>query len=1317
MPDTAKPTLTLDILTIDTLFAALLNGSSITVGGGDGEQVLIENNMTKRMLYWYWQHRTVWAGNSKREQAIALVEAAQTQGQNTLIETEEARLGAGRRYTLSRIDAHRFAGVQRFASEKNPPDRFTYLVERKANLFEGRNGSGKTSLLNLLVWCLTGKLFRSQRPPEAMNAGVDILRNLIGGEGEEPSEQFMTMASVTPLPRDWELAGEEHEDLPIDTWVKLTFKDEDGRKYVIKRTLSRGARGKIQERVTGLGALDLDGKAVQVGTLMPGLLPYIRLGSESDMGKAVAELTGLNELVALSKHAGKTQAKISKDLVKGKKREIEGVEERFEEYRQMAIKNLGEFDQLKELDFPSLSIENPKGGLTAAKEKIESALSVLFGDAKSILGMTFDPTSSQSRKEVGIMAAQALGAISPSSLAGLASASRLATLGNLTEEEIGTVRARIQELKRVAAEFLALSQNPEQSSRLRLYALIGKWGHTAHSQDAEFQDCPTCAETLDGKLDPVTKRPVRDHLREAISSEKDYLAQQLIEWATNTRGELINILCDALRGECERKLPPKPVDLIFEALSNELFLADCFRGVLSPIKTIAEKLCREHFSELPKFQEPPSELIPGCAGTQLQETVDRLVRAIAFAEWRICNGTECKLAFKRIIGWKNDGNSEQPNEVAGSPCLTVYLENLRSISESTVPIEDAVSRCLDMENQLNVHDDLQAGLANMKIAAEALPPIIGLGELAERQVDALRQTLHQKTLDWQDKIYRSASKIAPTLKESTVDAKGQLGFQSETQGFATSSEHISNSSAFRANLLGFFLAFWEHYLNHRGGLNLLILDDPHELLDPENREKLANAIPQLLKIGCQPLITTNDSAFAKLTALGFKRLGLGADLDHRSIHAINRLRSCIDLPISADLLEKKRKTFSANEDDDTAALDYANQFRIHVEARLADLFENPATDGLDLHTFSNYLSKVRALAGSPPSDLFESKVFRNFLNDDALKDGSNCIRILNQAHHADAGLVTYMQVDEVKDDLKRILKLVNDIHEEYRRWCKREKLEQMTTVVRLPTGRKLLDKDVECIPDLAAFAVGPSGGEGDEFVEPVPKSWFEGKSLFALKAHNMGFAAKSKSILIVNSDEDFVEDGRWAVVLTGQQIFVRRVLRDPNREDMIFLSSETENPLHRAPPMSFKPHEIKLLKVVGVLFNSQPLSVRPERSNEAVEIEETTILNQVEIGFKVRRDSAVPFALPNQTVLGGEKIMIDDLSRNKEEIIAARLEDGSPVLKRVGNPVPGLEGTILMESVGGLGASAIVRTKPSSSVPSEIPLIVDARRVIGVLYT
>ncbi len=72
--------------------------------------------------------------------------------------------------------------------------------------------------------------------------------------------------------------------------------------------------------------------------------------------------------------------------------------------------------------------------------------------------------------------------------------------------------------------------------------------------------------------------------------------------------------------------------------------------------------------------------------------------------------------------------------------------------------------------------------------------------------------------------------------------KGELDLVVQAGGVAAPAQHVTNASALRASLVAFFLAFWEYVLKERGGLTTLILDDPQELLDDENRERLAAAL-------------------------------------------------------------------------------------------------------------------------------------------------------------------------------------------------------------------------------------------------------------------------------------------------------------------------------------------------------------------------------------------------------------------------------------------------------------------------------------------
>jgi hypothetical protein len=103
--------------------------------------------------------------------------------------------------------------------------------------------------------------------------------------------------------------------VPADTWMEVTFVDEGGTELpVIRRSQSRSPQGKLKETAPDLSNLGLDPIAVRMGTIMPGLLPLIRVGSESELGRAVSQLTGLFGLIDLAEHARRAKAEIDKEF-------------------------------------------------------------------------------------------------------------------------------------------------------------------------------------------------------------------------------------------------------------------------------------------------------------------------------------------------------------------------------------------------------------------------------------------------------------------------------------------------------------------------------------------------------------------------------------------------------------------------------------------------------------------------------------------------------------------------------------------------------------------------------------------------------------------------------------------------------------------------------------------------------------------------------------------------------------------------------------------------------------------------------------------
>src|SRR3546814_3238235 len=90
------------------------------------------------------------------------------------------------------------------------------------------------------------------------------------------------------------------------------------------------------------------------------------------------------------------------------------------------------------------------------------------------------------------------------------------------------------------------------------------------------------------------------------------------------------------------------------------------------------------------------------------------------------------------------------------------------------------------------------------------------------------------------------------------------------------------------------------------------------------------------------------------------------------------------------------------------AQDYANEVRIFLEARLADLFDDPAYPAYaatsKAPTLADHLGRLRSLVKSPPNALLKGKAVTDFCDCEALAQGTECMRVLNSAHHNKSSL-------------------------------------------------------------------------------------------------------------------------------------------------------------------------------------------------------------------------------------------------------------------------------------------------------------------------
>lgn len=1303
----------LHLHTIESLSADLVSGRAVGVGS-ENTDFKLQSEVSRSILEWYRVNRGEWAGNVAARDIDAIVHAIEVDPPDVsaIAATSES---TNRQLELVKIEAHRFGGLHAYGTSDEAPENFVFKPGQAITIFEGWNGSGKTSLLNAVIWCLTGQLLRPQRKPEEADAEFEC--RVERGTPEAPSEStYHTLTPVTPLPDPGRFVPDPSDaQLPLDTWVELTFADEAGVELTpVRRTQGRTPRGKLDETPPDLTELGVDPIAIRIGTTMPGLIPFIQIGSVSELGVAVAELTGLSDLVDLSKHATKVKQRLDSQFRKERDGEIEDQDRAFCQAREDLSTQLQENPDIGPSyalpipsDDPKLEVE-----LRTLEDHFVSCKSRVLEDAKSVLGDTFDSNDKSARDDLENNIGSARGQLQQ--LGQLPSASRLAALAALTEEQLDAAAESSEKIKvecRVLAELIS---TPVLARRKQLYARVAEW-ITDH-EHSDLNSCAVCSSPLDDAIDHETGRLVREHISEALTEESELLGKTISSWSDSRLARITKALPEALRSESQKDLPAHPGDLIGSAICIELFDTQPFKGSLAVLQANADQVCQAKIRGLPPFTEPDSRALSQMIGENAADidlAVRRLDRAVAFARWRIEHGDAVKDLAAATIGTKV-GKSEA---VCATSPLGAKIATLESVVKSVGPINAAITLCGRMANALKIRRISENRIVACDKTIVGIGEVIALGGLAEKQVEGLRIRLQSRAAHWRDRFYNNAyASAGHDLIDTDMDSKGTLNILFGSNGIAAPAQHIANASALRASLTGFFLAFWEHVLETRGGLKLLILDDPQELLDGDNKDRLARSLPEFVDAGAQMLVTTHDRDFARKAVAEARKLHL---VEHWSVHPVNTVRSTLEIAPAVDELNLKQRIFEQCVDDAAKAQDYASEARIFIEARLADLFDDPAypsySSTTKAPTLAAHLGRLRGLVKAAPNDLFRSSAVTSFCADPALKDGADCITLLNTAHHKDKKSVTYKQVYDVRGDLNRLRKNVEKLHEEFRRWRWRDPSPEKAAEIVPLKAAVWPTLSVPVYPDLAAFTgASPVAASQSTDSETFDASWFDDKALYYVRNDNLGFAAPSGSLVVVECDPKPGNDRNLVIALKGERVYARRLFRKPTDFETIALAAETPDSRKSPPSILARPSEFQIHRILGVLFDESPPPVGKE---EAVQVEDAMGLSNIEIAFRVREESALPLALPGQLVLGGPCITPADMDRNEGRLVAIVLEDGAGVFKRIGPNLPGAMAPLRQfESIGGLGSSEVIAMEFVEGQFEGVPVMAYARIILGVLY-
>jgi len=381
--------------TLDSLLIDLINGQPILLeenNGEDAKEFTISNKKARSILNWYRQNQNKW-GKSVRKDDLDIITDESLKDPPSLKPKSDINVSEKPQIIhLNSVHVHRFAGIHRYGSQDETPKKFFQKFKKPLTVIQGSNGAGKTSYINAITWCLTGYILRSQRPPETADQLIPV-NFAIPPESLEENNFIPNISPVTPVPSSEVIKELQNKPVPLDTWVELSFVDDEGVEIAkVKRSISRTSNGKIQVNEIGFEKLQLSPIAKEIGTKIPALIPYIRLDEATDMGKAVAALTGIKPLENLTKHSQKVKERLSKDQIKICTENIQKIDKSYLEKKGDLEALFNEKPEIRPKDqLPSPDSEAFTQTFLNFDTHFDALETKMLLDSKKILGDTFDP--------------------------------------------------------------------------------------------------------------------------------------------------------------------------------------------------------------------------------------------------------------------------------------------------------------------------------------------------------------------------------------------------------------------------------------------------------------------------------------------------------------------------------------------------------------------------------------------------------------------------------------------------------------------------------------------------------------------------------------------------------------------------------------------------------------------------------------------------------------------------------------------------------------------------------------------------------------
>lgn len=1318
--------LNLTNLTAEQAVKALASGATLRLA--DGNDLPLADEDARKALRFFLKDRIgkgLWDNPPNRgstDIAAALFKWLDAPHQNEVV-SAKADEGAGPLWRVTRLSISNFGGLHPFWNgDGDAPPVLDIDFERDVTLIEGGNGSGKTSLAKAMTFCLTGQVCRSSGPPMSW----DRLRNdyllpmegIVAVEGDEeaevPERPGVSLPSIVPMPtaEQWKRATEKGITVKVAVAVTLT----DGtRTTTIQRSLSGNHKGKFSATLLADDApipsgspaqhLGISELALELATVHLARLPFIRIGEADDLGKALAELTGLTPLGTVATQTAPLLARYLRGSfltgANGVRKLRDAKEKAFTDKAGSLAEIFAETPAAKRPPAPQAPIALDGGeyceeGLAALDKDLSEREAVLKARITAATGLDLEAVP-LSLLEAHVTELSAL--LQPERLSAGPQGQLLADVEELSPDDLKATKGAIDAVLIRCRDYAARLAEGDRAIRRRLYGLVASW-LPDEAKASLLADCPVCdrpltGEVIDSVLDvsvaEAIKAACEDHadLRLGLDDFNQQIATELLESLPPVIGTTLTAFGKA--GGSAALCRQGWIDAVADAAMTET--RD--RAALKPLVEAAVADWRKAAGDLPLVPESsPPDLPPALAGGRIAKGLGLLAGLLSLSQW--VRSTMGKRSEVLLQVWS-------PPLVA-HPGSDVHrrLKDLTDTLTANRPVSESRRLLTDLRSIKSAWDELVRTMEKAERAAKALDLLLPLGKAVDAQVHGLMGTLNDSIQDFTDRFYRSPGFGGPEIVGigsggDSLHLNVRLG---DVEGKGTD---ITNSSRERTTLFAFVLALTRH-VRRGGGLRLLVLDDPQLLFDEFNQTRLARGLVGLHKDEFQPFIVTFDKPFAAIVSRGGNLVAEDPSplVDRRLLVARSNDMPVAKIEPHCDRLMTLQAAWKAAPNDPGAIQGFCGEARVFTERSLVRMFRYSLDPISGLKTLQPLAERLRALTGVANS-VFATAPFKALLEllpgggvDDDLRDG------LNWAHHFSADDLVRRHADVVAEFIDKAMVKIDLCFELL--WnadegLVREVLAKAAAPEKLPSHPPQAGPKLHLVGTLAAEE---GRGVDEDLIKGDLAAGPHRCFVVGAAAQWLPPLVRPGSILLTEV-EPSPPDGKDLVVVwnlrSGEAI---PAWAKPKPEEGRLLLQGVAGRYVRSMPLE----ECITYRVRGLAYATLPVPRRP-----CEEVPGDDHLRQWHEAVRIAvGDSAEPLLREGDLVILGDQLDEQAL-RLAVGAVAIVLDDGTRLVKRVGSSrVPGCVSLLPLGDQGGGDIAAI-----SADPPAGIPRIANARGVIGWL--